>query len=105
MVTVIHSVINRNNVRHSRESGNPEKHWIPGQARNDKLHKTYVAMYNNTKIQRRLLAVCCKDLLGDHFLLFTFLPGLCPSQVLQISFILFSIRFLLVPDKIIERNI
>jgi len=26
-------------------SRNPGKHWIPGQARNDKLHKTYVVMY------------------------------------------------------------
>ena len=24
--------------------GNPEKHWIPGQAQNDKLYKTYVIM-------------------------------------------------------------
>ncbi len=27
----------RRHYRHSRESGNPEKHWIPGQARNDKV--------------------------------------------------------------------
>jgi len=26
--------------RHSRESGNPEKHWIPDQVRNDKPNKT-----------------------------------------------------------------
>ncbi len=41
----IYSVINRINVRHSRESGNPGQHWIPGQARNDKLNKTYVVAY------------------------------------------------------------
>jgi len=29
-----------------REIGNPESHWIPGQARNDKLHRTYVVMYD-----------------------------------------------------------
>jgi hypothetical protein len=28
--------------RHSRESGNPEKHWIPGQARNDNQAKIHV---------------------------------------------------------------
>ena len=27
-------------------SRNPVKDWIPGQARNDKLLKTYVVMYN-----------------------------------------------------------
>jgi hypothetical protein len=43
---IIYSVISHNNGCHSRESGNPDKHWIPAQARNDKLHKTYVAMYN-----------------------------------------------------------
>ena len=40
---------------HSRENGNPEKHWIPpyqargrlSQARNDKLDKTYVVMHKN----------------------------------------------------------
>lgn len=34
-----------NRPRHSRESGNPEEHWIPGQARNDKPAKIYIAMY------------------------------------------------------------
>jgi hypothetical protein len=29
------------------ESGNPAKYWIPGQARNDKLHDTYIAMYES----------------------------------------------------------
>jgi hypothetical protein len=42
---IIHSVINHNRGRHSRESGNPGKHWIPGQARNDKPAKIYVVMY------------------------------------------------------------
>ncbi len=42
----IQSVINLK-ARHSRESesGNPGKHWIPGQARNDKKEKTYVIVY------------------------------------------------------------
>ena len=48
---VIHSDINGRNKRHSRESGNPEKHWIPGQARNDKLHKIYIVMYNSSDIK------------------------------------------------------
>jgi len=26
-------------------SGNPKRHWIPGQARNDKSHKIYVVIY------------------------------------------------------------
>ena len=47
----IYSFINHNRERHSRESGNPEKHWIPGQARNDKVHKTYVVMYNAQKLK------------------------------------------------------
>jgi formylglycine-generating enzyme required for sulfatase activity len=54
LMTVIHSVIHHNKARHSRESGNPERHWIPpyqvrdrlSQARNDKLPKTYVVMYS-----------------------------------------------------------
>jgi hypothetical protein len=41
----IHDDINRNRARHSRESGNPERHWIPGQARNDKRQKIYVVVY------------------------------------------------------------
>ena len=41
----MHSDINHIKGRHSCESRNPEKHWIPGQARNDKLYKTYVVMY------------------------------------------------------------
>jgi len=45
----IHSVINHNRVCHSRESGNPGKYWIPGQARNDKPYKTYVVMYIDRK--------------------------------------------------------
>jgi len=50
---LIDNVINDNKARHSRpvskygvnSSGNPERHWIPGQARNDKLSKTYVVTY------------------------------------------------------------
>jgi len=38
----LHSVINHSRPRHSCESRNPEKTWIPGQARNDKLHKKCV---------------------------------------------------------------
>jgi hypothetical protein len=38
--------LSRSKGRHSRESGNPEKYWIPGQARNDKLDKTYVVTYS-----------------------------------------------------------
>jgi hypothetical protein len=41
----IHSDINHSKGRHSCESRNPEKHWIPGRARNDKPYKTYVVMY------------------------------------------------------------
>jgi len=29
------------------EGGNPERHWIPGQARNDRLHETYFAIIVN----------------------------------------------------------
>ena len=47
MDIVIHSDINHDMGRHSCESRNPEKHWIPGQARNDKLDRTYVVMYKN----------------------------------------------------------
>jgi len=46
LCTTIHNVINNYRPRHSRESGNPERHWIPGQARNDEAHETYVVMYN-----------------------------------------------------------
>ena len=42
---IIHSVINPNKACHSCESRNPGKHWIPGQARNDKLSKTFVVVY------------------------------------------------------------
>jgi prepilin-type N-terminal cleavage/methylation domain-containing protein len=35
-VNSIHSIINRITICHSCESRNPEKYWIPGQARNDK---------------------------------------------------------------------
>jgi hypothetical protein len=33
---IIYDDINHNKARHSRESGNPGRHWIPGQTRNDK---------------------------------------------------------------------
>lgn len=42
--------MNRNNSRHYRESGNPERYWIPGQARNDKLSETYVGMYSYRRL-------------------------------------------------------
>ena len=41
----MHSDVNRNQGRHSSESGNPEEHWIPGQARNDKPRGTHVIAY------------------------------------------------------------
>jgi len=41
----IHNDINDRKGRHSHESGNPGKDWIPGQARNDKLERTYIVMY------------------------------------------------------------
>ena len=49
----IHSDINQSRSRHSCEPGigvqgrrrNPEETWIPGQARNDRLHETYVVIY------------------------------------------------------------
>ncbi len=43
----LYSDINRSEESHSRESGNPEKYWIPGQARNDKQYKTHVLVYKN----------------------------------------------------------
>jgi len=46
-MNIIHSVINHSRTPHSRESGKAEKHWIPGQARNDKLHNTCIAIYRN----------------------------------------------------------
>jgi hypothetical protein len=30
-------------------SRNPGKYWIPDQARNDKMHRTYVVMYKREK--------------------------------------------------------
>ncbi len=41
---MIHSNINRTQEPHSWENKNPEEHWIPGQARNDGLHKTFVVI-------------------------------------------------------------
>ena len=46
---IIHNDISRSKGRHSRKSGNPEKNWIPGRARNDKPHKTYVIMCRDSK--------------------------------------------------------
>ena len=43
----IAGAIDHTNPNHSRESGNPERPWIPGQARNDKQHKTYGLLYNS----------------------------------------------------------
>jgi hypothetical protein len=40
---IIHSVIRK--MCHSGESRNPEKDWIPGQARNDRLQKTLVDLW------------------------------------------------------------
>jgi hypothetical protein len=54
----MHDDINEHKASHSRESGNPEMHWIPGQARNDKLLSTYVVVYN-------FLIVCKVDSLGE----------------------------------------
>jgi hypothetical protein len=34
-------------------SGNPGKHWIPGQARNDKLPGTFVDMWQNGREEER----------------------------------------------------
>jgi hypothetical protein len=61
LTVFIHSEINRSKGRYSRESGNPEKHWIPGQARNDNLHKIYVIMYNIFNAMR--YALCALHLL------------------------------------------
>ena len=47
---IIHSDINHVKSRHSWESRNPGKNWIPGQARNDKPLRTYVVMYNKRTI-------------------------------------------------------
>jgi len=41
---IIHSDINRSKERHSREGGNPERHWIPGQPP-IKLYNTYDVKY------------------------------------------------------------
>ena len=42
---IIDADINTNGARHCHESRNPERHWIPGQARNDKQQKIYVVVY------------------------------------------------------------
>jgi apolipoprotein N-acyltransferase len=60
---LIHSDINPNKSRHSRESGNPGKNWIPGQARNDKRDKIYVVMYKSLLYVRDFLLVSLSSLL------------------------------------------
>jgi hypothetical protein len=42
----IHRDINSGREGHSCESRNPEKYWIPGQARNDNAHRTYIVTYD-----------------------------------------------------------
>jgi len=41
----IHKDVNHRTFCHSRESGNPGRNWIPGQARNDEQGGTYVLVY------------------------------------------------------------
>ena len=41
--------VNTNRARHSCESRNPEKSWIPGQARNDKTHRTYPVIHKKAQ--------------------------------------------------------
>jgi PilX N-terminal len=53
----IHSDINRSEGRHFCESRNPEKHWIPGQARNDKPLNTYVVIYNDCLMNQKGIAL------------------------------------------------
>jgi len=47
MYHYIHGDISHSKRRHSCEGRNPGKHWIPGQARNDKLSRTYVVMFKH----------------------------------------------------------
>ena len=56
-LATIHNVINLSKTCHSRKGGNPGKHWIPGQARNDNKEKTYVAVYSYKKPVGKLCAV------------------------------------------------
>ncbi len=44
-VRVVHSGLNLSTGSHSREGRNPGKHWVPGQARNDRPYRNYVVMY------------------------------------------------------------
>jgi hypothetical protein len=47
-------------------SGNPQSHWIPGQARNDKLNKTYDVLYNNNIApQRMVVTIPFQDAMGS----------------------------------------
>jgi hypothetical protein len=45
----IHRVISLIMIRHSCESRNSGKHWISGQAQNEKKEKTYVVLYKICK--------------------------------------------------------
>jgi hypothetical protein len=49
----------------SCESRNPEKDWIPGQARNDNLLKNYVVMFNSLFIPGQIILI-------DFFLRLTY---------------------------------
>jgi prepilin-type N-terminal cleavage/methylation domain-containing protein len=51
----MHSAINHIMIRHSCESRNPGKHWIPGQARNDKKGKTSTVLYRFWNFNSELL--------------------------------------------------
>mgnify|MGYP000282823907 CR=1 FL=1 len=53
----IHSDIIQSVPRHSCESWNSEENWIPGQARNDRLLKTYVVMYKRLVTSKSLRMV------------------------------------------------
>ena len=83
MIIAKHSDINHSKGRHSRESRNPEKHWIPpyqvrgrlSQARNDKLHKIYVVMYRLCGHGERAFTLC-----AVHYALCDFLNGWRPNR-------------------------
>ena len=62
---VIHNDINDRKGRHSRESGNPGKDWIPSQARNDKLERTYVVMYKHLTLYALRFTVIGEQLKGE----------------------------------------
>jgi hypothetical protein len=74
---VIYSVINHNKARHSCECRNPGKHWIPGQARNDKPVKIYVVMYN---FKSSIISYCY--LIMDAFFFESFSPKIASPHFL-----------------------